>query len=238
MTKRLENFTADLKTYLASYFEKAGFALHNEHITFQHRTESYTDYIVLYAGEDTHRKSFSTMITAYRRVEVIEQYWEEYKVDPLGITQSIPYTFAANMNEKDPRTNQQVNVSRQVLPMEGYSIAEICDKHIAFWEDRFKPWFDRYTDIATLNKEVNATVEATNFPLHNFGTWFYKMIIARLAGDAKLDAITAHLTGIYQRGLEEEKNELDRAFCQHRLQVTEALYQKLKNTQPLPGLSS
>jgi len=137
MTKRLKQFTDELTTYLTVYFEKAGFIVHNEgKIVFQHSTEVYTDFIVLYTGEDTMRKLFSTMIEAYRRVEVIEPYWEEYKVSPLGINQSIAYTFAANMNEQDPRTYQFKNVGHQVISSAEYSIAEMGDKLFAFWEGR------------------------------------------------------------------------------------------------------
>lgn len=234
MNMHLEKFATELKSYLARYFVEHDYRLLDDmNVTFKCEQPSFTDFIVVYAGADNLKKKLSTMIHCYRRIELIERLWDEYKNSPLKIENSIPYTLAANMYERMSNGTISENVSRIECPFDKVVIQEIGDGHIKLWKERFKPWLDRYSNVFELNKAVNPSMELSTFPMYHGGLWFYKMIIARLSGDVILEQIYNHLVEIYEKAILNETNEKQRKGYEEELGVTHQLYQKLKNVKPL-----
>ncbi|HEY9007907.1 MAG TPA: hypothetical protein VIM75_17325 [Ohtaekwangia sp.] len=235
-SEKYKEFASQLKTYMADRLGEDGYRLVDEvNLTYESRHSDYTDFITLYTGEDERQKRYSSMIECFRRIEILENYWETYKQTPLKIQGLTPYTLVANAYERDKATFAQKNVTRVEIPYEAYSISQIGEGHIGYWKNRFKPWLDRFSNIMTLNSEINRTVENLKGPINNNGAWFYKMIIAKLAGSPIYEQIYNTYKSKLEKALEQEAGtETIRDY----LWVTEQLHAKLEEVKPLenPGL--
>ncbi|MDJ1505601.1 hypothetical protein [Xanthocytophaga agilis] len=239
LTKRHVKFTSELRDQLAIYFNEHGYYLTDkEFVEFRYDSDTYSDYVWLYAGEDKWKKKFSTMIECARTIKYIESYWDEYKKTPLAFSEKILlYTFSGVPYEKDPVSHAQKNPTRMEIPFDNCSIEDISNKLIYSWETLLKPRLDQYSHIDKLDSVVNKTLEKIDFPVHNDGIWFYKMIIAKLAGNPMYEDIYTYISQLYKKCISDETMSTHKEYYKTRLWVVEQLYLKLRDVKPLDNTS-
>jgi hypothetical protein len=167
-----------------------------------------------------------------RRIELVEDFWQEYSEKPLNITGGIPKTFGGSFpkdflyNEK----NQPKPIANWANWREdkGDIVERICEKVKSDYYTLVLPKLDEYSNIHKLDAIANG--EDRTFSLGNSERYFRKLIISRLAGNPKYEEIYEGMTEMYKKIIVDEPTD---EYYQNMLWVIEQLYEKLKNVQPL-----
>lgn len=204
------------------YFEKLGFA-------YFKKQEGYTDYVFIRLGGKTYLHELYAQVSMGRKIESIENYWEEY-ADLLEIFGGMRLTLS--LDQLDERGVSQLAVTLKDDDTE--AVAKARDYIIQTFENILYPQAESLTDIKELDKVHNDVPDTTRHG--SIEMWFRRMIIAKLAGSKKYQKIyDLFLT------IENEAIQLDpenKAEYEKMIYVAGELDKKLKNVLPLNDLKA
>lgn len=227
----------ELRDYLANHLKQQNFQVSPGFPILFYKTEAlYRDFVLVFTGVDEKKNTLGAMVDGGRRFELIESQWREFKseVPKLRLDDWKDCTILADSHEIVGSGSR--NATHLVLPIKPGVTIQMGDHLIEQWENRLKPSLDLWSDIVSLNNEINSTVENMNSRLNNnIPVWFHKLIIARLAGDSKFDEIHALITARLSAAIE-QGNENASQYLILRT-VIDRLYAKLQNVKPLENPS-
>jgi hypothetical protein len=217
-------FNTQLKKALEESFKELGFKLSLDNsITLLKQEQSHIDFIHVFTGIDKITEQYNFIVEAGRKLNIIDQYWEEYRIEPMGLRKGdFPTIIVNEMNKYIPFTQLPAE-TEELIPLVTLQIRE-------FWERILLPMLDKYSNIKELDKFENSVIGKAKI-LNIEGSWFKKMIIARLAGNPLYDQLYLSITEMYLKAITDYPEE--KPYYENNLWVAEQVNEKLKSLEPL-----
>ncbi len=183
-----------------------------------------TDWISVKQGENKSiRDTYGVLISYSRRVNLIEEYWEDLMKDDINYGNGIKDTIAICPEETINGIRQYT--TRLDLPFDepngnNKMMAFIIDKY----ENVLLPQMNELSDIHVLDRMMNYE-ESIYFP-------FYKgLVVAKLAGNLDYEKLYQSRVDKMNQAMKENPWEKDE--CLKNIWRLEQLYERMKDVKPL-----
>jgi hypothetical protein len=182
-----------------------------------------TDWISIKKGEGNSKDTYAILICSYRRINLIEEYWEDLMMDDLNFWRGIKSTIGIEPEETINGIRQYT--TRLVLPLDE---PNGINKMIAFITDKYEnvllPQMKEQSNIHILDKMMNYD-QTGSF------SFFKGLVIAKLAGNPDYKKLFQSRIDKMNQALKE--NPWEKEECLQNIWKLEQLYERMKDVKSL-----